>query len=113
MNDKLFFVIKNAQTDNKNKPKSSSSNNITNQNQTISSDSRTEFSLNDLLNSKDSDLNEKIFTLDKTLQGKSMDEMMGEDGYFKRQIHELQKKKGINVNVDTMIAFKFFNVKKS
>lgn len=64
-----------------------------------------------MLEISDENLAGKIFTFDKSLCGKKMDEMTGKDLDFKDEMKDLQAMDG--VNNDFMMSFKFFKVNKS
>ena len=73
---KMFYVVQNL--DNKKQQKSSSSNH-----NTSASESKVEYSINDLIAAADKDLFGKIFTMDKALTGQKMDDLVGKDFNFK------------------------------
>lgn len=85
------------------KKKSSSSNY-----NTSVSETKIEYSINDLIAATDKDLAGKIFSMDKTLSGQNIDEMVGKDFNFKDQIKDLQAMK--DVNIEFMATFKFFKI---
>ena len=60
---------------------------------------------------EDKELLGKVFTMDKTLSGKKMDEMIGVDFDFKNQIKDIQAMQ--DVNLEFMVTFKFFKIQKS
>ena len=79
MNKKLFFVVQSLdQNKNQLKKKSSSSNY-----NTSVSETKIEYSINDLIAATDKDLAGKIFSMDKALSGQNIDEMVGRDFDFK------------------------------
>ena len=48
-----------------------------------------EYSINDLIVATDKDLIGKVFSMDRTLSSKKMDEMVGEDFDFKNKIKDI------------------------
>ena len=81
---KLFFVIQKFDQNTSHVKKSSSS-----QFNTQVSDGKFEYSINDLIKATDKELNGKIFTMDKALSGKNMDDMVGKDFDFKKEIKDV------------------------
>ena len=70
-----------------------------------------EYSINEIIMAEDKELLGKVFTMDKTLSGKKMDEMIGVDFDFKNQIKDIQAMQ--DVNLEFMVTFKFFKIQKS
>ena len=52
-----------------------------------------------------------MFTFDKKLGGKKLDEMVGQDLKLEKLIRDLQANKG--VDEDNMLTYKFFQINKS
>lgn len=61
-----------------------------------------------MIEARDIDLVGKIFTMDKMLSGQKLDEMVGRDFDFKKEIKDLQAMKDMNYEV--MATFKFFKI---
>ena len=49
--------------------------------------------------------------MDKSLSGMKMDEMIGQDFDFKKEIKDIQAMK--DINLEFMLTFKFFKIQKS
>ena len=110
MDTKMFFVVQSMDQDNKSKKEQRSKSNSSNHYTSVS-ELKIEYSINDLIAATDKDLAGKIFSMDKTLSGQNIDEMIGNNIEFKDQIKDLQAMK--NVNLEHMATFKFFKVSKS
>lgn len=79
LNMKLFFVVQSLDQNKENKKNKSSSSHFN----TSVSEAKVEYSINDLILATDKELAGKIFSMDKTLSGQNIDEMVGKDFNFK------------------------------